>query len=122
MSRDPAHILLSTNNSEVPQLPKRKTGRFITEFIAVFFWIYALTKLFIFDLDIWIINLVSPQFASILNYKLPIILVGISIAIVTTRSARLGLSALYIAFYPLVILSWKIPRFVWHQKSWLLAF
>jgi hypothetical protein len=41
---------------------------------------------------------------------------------ITTRSFSLGLAVIYIAFYPLVALFWKVPTFIVRQKSWLLAF
>jgi hypothetical protein len=41
---------------------------------------------------------------------------------IVSRSLTLGLAVFYIVFYPLIVLLWKIPRFVWKQKSWLLAF
>jgi hypothetical protein len=39
-----------------------------------------------------------------------------------TKRRVLGLAVSYVALFPLVILFWKLPRFVWRQKSWLFAF
>ena len=34
----------------------------------------------------------------------------------------LGLATAYIVFYPLILILWKIPRFIWKKQSWLLLF
>jgi hypothetical protein len=50
-------------------------------------------------------------------------LVGlVVVAMLVTRSLALAFAVAYVAFFPFVILFWKLPRFVWKQKSWLFAF
>jgi hypothetical protein len=105
-----------------------KTGKGLKIFwpgldlVAVLFWIYAFVKLLVFDLDVYLASLVSPDFVWLLNYKLLIFLGLILIAMLVTKRFVLGLAVSYVAFFPLVILSWKLPRFIWRQKSWLFAF
>ena len=57
----------------------------------ILFWLYAITKLVIFDINVWMINFIAPRFVRILNYKLPIILFGVVVALLATRSASLSL-------------------------------
>ena len=99
-----------------------KRAGWLIEVIAIAFWLYAICKVFVFDIDIWIITHIDGSFVWFLGYKLPIILLVVVIAMLTTRSLSLGMAVLYIALYPLVVLAWKAPAFVWKQKSWLLAF
>jgi hypothetical protein len=95
---------------------------FWMDLFAISFWSYALIKIFIFDVDVHLVSRASPQFAWLLNYKFPILLGAILLAMLVTRSSVLALSALYVATYPLVVLLWKIQKFVWTQKSWVIVF
>ena len=92
------------------------------ETVAVLFWLYVITKLFVFDVDVYLLDLFAPKWAWLLNYKFPILLGLIVVGMVVSRSLTLGLAVIFIVFYPFIVLFWKIPRFVWKQKSWLLAF
>lgn len=101
---------------------RQRVGWLCLDAVAIFFWAYALIKLFVFDIDVYLLGLVAPHWGWVLNYKFPILLGLIAIAMLATKSLVLGLSTLYVVFFPLVILIWKIPKFVLQQKSWLLAF
>jgi hypothetical protein len=92
------------------------------DLVAVLFWSYANVKVFVFDVDVYLVSLASSEFVWLLNYKLLILLGLILVAMLVTRSLVLGFAAVYVALYPFVILFWKLPRFVWKQQSWLFAF
>jgi hypothetical protein len=92
------------------------------DLVAALFWLYAIVKVFVFDVDVYLVSLSSSDFVWLLNYKFLILLALILVAMLMTRSLLLGLAVAYVAFYPLVILFWKLPRFVWKQQSWLFAF
>jgi hypothetical protein len=90
--------------------------------VAALFWLYAIIKVFVFDVDVYLVSFISADFVWLLNYKLLILLALILVAMLVTRSLVLGGAVLYVAFYPFVILFWKLPKFVWKQQSWLFAF
>jgi hypothetical protein len=92
------------------------------DLVASLFWLYAIVKVFVFDVDVYLVSLVSPEFVWLLNYKILILLALILVAMLVTKSLVLGLAVVYVALYPLVILFWKLPRYVWKQQSWLFAF
>jgi len=92
------------------------------DMVAVLFWLYAIVKIFVFDIDVYVVSLASREFVWVLNYKLPILLGFILAAMLVSRRPMLGFTVAYIALYPLVILFWKLPRFVWKQQSWVFAF
>jgi hypothetical protein len=92
------------------------------DLVAALFWLYAIVKVFVFDVDVYLISLVSPESVWLLNYKFLILLGLILVAMLVTRSFVLGFAVAYVALYPFVILFWKVPRFVWKQQSWLFAF
>ena len=111
-----------------PQEPKKEKGpvshflAVVREIIAASFWIYVLTKLFIFDIDISLAEKFSPNYVWLLNFKF-FILIGTLAAIWwVTKSKYILLWSLYIFFYPAIVLLWKIPFYVFKQKSWILAF
>jgi hypothetical protein len=101
---------------------KRKIFWAVLNLAAVLFWLYAIIKIFVFDVDVYLVSFAIPDLVWVLNYKLLIFLGLILIAMLLTRSFDLGFAVVYIALYPFVILFWKLPRFVWKQQSWLFAF
>src|SRR4051812_31644477 len=109
-------------DSVVPKEAKAEAGKRSNWFLigldllAILFSLYAFVKLFVFDLDVYVVSLISPEFAWLLNYKILIVLGVVLVAMAVTKSLTLGLAAAYVAFYPFVILLWKIPRFVWKQQ------
>jgi hypothetical protein len=115
-------IVPSTSQPQPQQTRWKKTKRAFKETIAILFWVYAVVKLFIFDIDVYLLKLVAPNLIWVLDYKLPVILAVITLILLATRSLDLGLALAYIALYPFIVLLWKLPWFVWKQKSWLLAF
>src|SRR5690554_4108771 len=48
---------------------QKKGNNIIREGIAILFWMYILTKLFVFDFDIWVMAKFFPEYLWFLNYK-----------------------------------------------------
>jgi len=92
------------------------------EFLAVFFWIYTLAKVFIFDVDLWIVGNFLPEYAWVLSFKLIFILALASAMWLWVGTRDVIVWFLYITFYPFVLLLIRLPFFVFKQQSWILAF
>jgi hypothetical protein len=113
---------------KITQKPKKKKKAvdrflaFVREVIALLFWVYVVTKLFIFDIDIFLVEKISPSYVWLLNYKFFILIGTVAIIWLVTKNKYILLWTLYIIFYPAIILFWKIPFFIFKQKSWTLAF
>lgn len=110
---------------EPPQEEVRKSRGvlwFALETIAPVFWFYTVIKLFVFDVNVYLVSLISPDLVWVLQYKLLIVLGLFLFAMTISRSLTLALAIAYVLFYPLVVLFFKLPIFVWKQKSWVLAF
>jgi|tagenome__1003787_1003787.scaffolds.fasta_scaffold20914012_1 hypothetical protein len=123
MERRQMHDLVEVNpNSPEATLPGNKAFWVTLDLVAVLLWSFAIVKLFVFDVDVYIVSLINPSSVWLLNYKLPILSGLIVVAMLSTRSFMLGLAAAFVALYPFVILFWKFPRFVWKQQSWIFAF
>lgn len=95
---------------------------FLREVIASLFWVYVLSKLFIFDIDIWLVNKYLPSYSWLINFKFFILISAVVIIWLITKNKYILSWTLYIFFYPAIILFWKIPFFVFKQRSWIFAF
>jgi hypothetical protein len=93
----------------------------IREIVAISFWAYALVKVFIIDLDVLIFSRIAPQHLYLLNYKFFFLIGVVAILWLLTRNSKVAIWFFYILFYPLIIVCWKIPVFVFKQKNWVFA-
>lgn len=91
------------------------------EILAIFFWVYTIAKVFIFDIDSWVLGTYLPSYEWLLNFKLLYILALASVLWLWIGTRDAFVWFLYIIFYPFVILI-KISLFIFKQESWLLAF
>ena len=94
----------------------------VRETLAILFWMYVLIKLFAFDIDIFLMNRFLPGYAWLLNLKFFILIGGIALIWLVTKNKYILSWSLYVFFYPPIILFWKIPFFIFKQRSWILAF
>lgn len=98
-----------------------RIGTTIKEIISIFFWVYVPIKLFIFDIDQFLLITFLPTFAWTLNFKFVILILIIASLWVFTSSKQIFYWLSYILFYPVILFFWKIPFFILKQKSWILA-
>ncbi|WP_340686482.1 hypothetical protein LCL61_09410 [Amycolatopsis coloradensis] len=109
-----------------PDEKKRLKRKIVAlDLLASTAWIYSLVKVFIADLDRLAINAISPRLLPILDYRLFIYAALTAVLLVIgnrLKDKALLLATLYVIFFPVVILIWKIPRVVYRRKSWTLLF
>lgn len=96
--------------------------KIIREISAILIWLYAVIKLFIFDIDEYLINATFPKYSYILDYKFFIISGVVALILILNKRKNIFLFFIYILFYPIIIFFWKIPKFIFKQKSWVIAF
>ena len=95
---------------------------FVRETLAILLWIYVITKLFIFDIDIFLIEKIFPSYIWLINYKF-FVLIGILAAVwLVTKNKRILLWSLFIFFYPVILVFWRIPFLLFKKRSWNLIF
>jgi hypothetical protein len=97
-------------------------ARVIREIVAALFWFYLIFKVFIFDLDIFLVDRYFPNYYWIVEYKFLVIISLLAMVWFFTKNKNIILWALYILFYPFIVIFWKLPFFVFKQKSWIFAF
>ncbi len=113
---------INLKSNENKNSPLKKLFRKLKDVFALLFWAFILIKLFVFDIDVYLVNKVSSKYVFLLDYKF-IFFVGVLALIwIFTRSAKVLIFGLYVVFYPLIVLFWRVPVFIFKQKSWVLAF
>lgn len=114
--------LASAGDTKSPT-PSRNSNLFwILDICAVLFWCYATTKVFAFDVDIYIFRKILPDYEWILQFKLVIALIILSALFLFFNKISILLHAIYIALFPLIAVVWKIPKIIYKKKQWVLAF
>lgn len=90
------------------------------EVSAIVFWVYIITKLFIIDLDRYLMARYAPSAAWLLDFKL-FFLIGLMALVLLLRrkSAAMWFLATLI-FYP-VLLAIRIAYLIFRQRSWSLG-
>lgn len=87
--------------------------------VSALFWIYVPMKIFVGDVDRWIVDNVAPSMRWTLDYRFFIFLVILAILLLFFRRlAYLG-AVVYILFFPLIVVLFYIPRFLARQRTWI---
>lgn len=110
--------------SEHAKVSKSKPSRrfIILDILASIIWIYSIIKLFVFDIDLYLANKYFPLLNTVIKYKLIVILLLLVLFILIRKNWNLIGDILYIVFFPLIILFWKIPVIFLRIKSWNVFF
>lgn len=101
----------NTDNSTKYRTPPTEMARkYLREAAAILFWSFSLIKLFIFDIDTHIFQPLVGLPDWIFNAKPFIILISISILWSILGHMRFIKFCLFMLFYPLIFLLYRIPR------------
>lgn len=87
-----------------------KTRVLILDIIAIVLWGYALTKLFIADIDRAFVGWLTPTLSWLLDLRFFLALAALALILALFRGWKIALSLMYIAGFPVVVLAWKIPK------------
>jgi hypothetical protein len=88
----------------------------IREIVAATVWIYLLLKLFVFDLDLYVVTHLAPRLRWAADYKAFVILAVVAASWLAMGNATFFKTALYIGGYPAVLLFWRLPKAAF--KTW----
>ncbi len=112
--------VVSAEEAQASILSRRK--RNVLDVLAVIFWIYATVKLFIFDFDLYLVHVYAPSLLWATQLRFILIIGSVGLLFLFFKTQTIVVSFLYILFYPLIVIFWKLPVFIFKQKSWTLAF
>lgn len=102
--------------------PKWKWKRRALDFVGAVGWTYAFLKVFIFDIERDLIGELAPSAEWLADLRFFIVFGLMALAVIILRPRSLVVAGIYIVFFPLVVLLWKLPRFLINSKSWVAAF
>src|SRR5207249_10094724 len=101
--------ITEVGNASTPQKPEsQKVGaisyveKVAREIVAGFFWLYVLVKLFVFDIDVFLIAEYVPRYAWLLNYKFFILIGLIAVVWLITKNKHVAVWTFYILCYPAI--------------------
>jgi hypothetical protein len=89
------------------------------EIIAILIWICLVVKIAVYDVDVYLIENYAPSLRWLLDFKLFLILGGISVVWIALGKKDFPIFFIYIVGYPLIVLFWKIPKLLF--KNWSIA-
>jgi hypothetical protein len=78
--------------------------------------LYVFLKLFVFDVDVFLLNALMPSQIWLLNYRFFILLGFLFIVTVFCWKWKLFFYLIYVVFFPFVIIFFKIPFFIYKHK------
>jgi len=84
-------------------------------------WLVVVIKLFIGDLDRVLVSAYAPQFVWLLDARFLLVLFLLAMLLILFKARTLGIAVAYVAGFPFVLLSWKLPRLLIKSRSPLLA-
>lgn len=112
---------IEDNTSKIIKKRKSQIINKYVEFFSISLWLYLIVKNFLFDIDIYFLEKFLPEYVGILDYKFVFIICILAFVLALTRKKIFIVWATYIILYPLIFLFWKVPFFIFKQKSWVLA-
>src|SRR5579863_2986996 len=99
----------------------RSFGKLIREFISIGVWLYVPIKLFVFDIDLFLVKRFLPDYVPLLSLKFFVWIGVMALFLSFTKNMTVLIWILYVVFYPAVFLFSRIPSFIIRQNSWVLG-
>src|SRR5689334_8900529 len=97
------------DNQEESSQPKKENklvnvvSAVIREFLAISFWGYTTIKLFVFDIDVFLVEKFFPNYSWLINYKFFFIIGTLAVIWLLTKNRYILLWSLFVLFYPVII-------------------
>jgi len=106
---------------ESDQAQDRSVNSF-REPLAIIVWAYAIIKVLVFDIDIYLFRLIAPRAQWILNLRVFVLASIIAILWLVLGHRQFIVFFGYIIAYPLVLLFWKLPKLLLRRWAAFLVF
>ncbi len=96
-----------------------KLAKVISHATALAIWLFVISKLFVYDIDTFLINTYFRNFSWVIEYKFFFVIAIGSIFLLLLDSKNIIVWTLFILFYPILVLLWYIPKFVLKTNNWM---
>jgi hypothetical protein len=106
--------------NDTPKVDSKKKSTILRDLFCFFIWFYAITKLFVFDYDLYLFKTYFPDQTWLMDFKFAVLLVIISIYWLTVGNKKFYLAIAFLLLFPFYFFFWKIGRFFF--KNWFTAF
>lgn len=104
---------------------KQKKGMkrwvFVADLTGAVTWAYWFIKFFVADVDVLLIRAINPGLQWILGFKSIGFLFALFVVGIFVWKIKTVLFVVYVLFFPLIVLFWKVPKVVFKSKSWIFA-
>ena len=103
---------------------KNKTLSIFRNAFASVVWLYAVTKLFVFDLDLWLVGLMLPGSPEVVRYRFVFILSVTVLLLLALGVRRFLWWILYTLFFPLILFTWLLPKRLYKTNNvfWIFTY
>lgn len=95
-----------------PRAISDKLRKGARDLLITLIWLYFLTKLLVFDLDIAFLSAVAPKHVWLLDYKFLFILGFASLLWATSPKRSIFKMVIYIISFPLIVFLWRVPGMI----------
>ena len=87
--------------------------------LATVVWLYAICKVFIFDIDQFILHRIWPEGGWLVTYRFFILLAIASVVALAFRKWTFFFWAVYFTLFPIIVIAWWLPRAIYKSRSWV---
>jgi hypothetical protein len=88
---------------------------------AIAVWLYLVTKIFIFDIDTYLVQKYAPSLTWVLDYKFFFYIGLLGIVAALFRKWQVIIFIGYVMFYPILLILWILPYAIFKSRSWIVA-
>jgi hypothetical protein len=90
----------------------------VMDVISALFWVYAITKVFVIDVDRVVLDHTFPGVLPVLDYR-AFLYLGLLIGISFFAKGKRWMVG-YVLAWPLIVVCWRLPWFFIRKRSWAL--
>ena len=99
--------------------PKEKR---LAEVISIFIWLYLLIKLFVYDIDNYLVRTHYPTFSWIIDYKFFLFLALLVVLLFILGTRKFLKLFAFVLGYPFFLFFWRLPKLLFGNKNWMALF
>lgn len=118
-SPENSHSSIDSSQKKTVSMPTWQ--KIMRDIIGISMWVVVFLKLFVFDIDRWIVKEYLPTAAWILDYRFAFFVAILTLIVIFWRMHLWWRWIGYLLFYPFIVPFWRIPAFIIKRRSWTLG-